>query len=57
VLIADDLLATGGTISAAVELVKQLGGQIMGLAFLIELTDLKGREKLKDYSVYSLLEY
>ena len=57
VLIADDLLATGGTISAAVELVKQLGGQIVGLAFLIELTDLKGRERLKGYSVYSLLEY
>ena len=57
VLIADDLLATGGTISAAVELVKQLGGQIVGLAFLIELTDLKGREILKGYSVHSLLEY
>lgn len=57
VLIADDLLATGGTISAAVELVKQLGGQIVGLAFLIELTDLKGRERLKGYSVHSLLEY
>jgi adenine phosphoribosyltransferase len=57
VLIADDLLATGGTISAAVDLVKQLGGQIVELAFLIELTALKGREKLKDYSVFSLLEY
>jgi len=57
VLIADDLLATGGTISAAVDLVKQLGGEIVELAFLIELTALKGREKLKDYSVFSLLQY
>ena len=57
VLIADDLLATGGTVSAAVDLVKQLGGEIVELAFLIELTALKGREKLKDYSVFSLLQY
>jgi len=57
VLIADDLLATGGTISAAVDLVKQLGGEIVELAFLIELMALKGREKLKDYSVFSLLQY
>jgi adenine phosphoribosyltransferase len=57
VLIADDLLATGGTISAAVDLVKQLGGEIVELAFLIELTALKGREKLKEHSVFSLLQY
>jgi len=57
VLIADDLLATGGTISAAVDLVHQLGGEIVELAFLIELTALKGREKLKDYSVFSLIQY
>jgi adenine phosphoribosyltransferase len=57
VLIADDLLATGGTISAAVDLVRQLGGEIVELAFLIELTPLKGREKLKDYSVFSLIQY
>jgi adenine phosphoribosyltransferase len=57
VLIADDLLATGGTIAAAVDLVKQLGGEIVELAFLIELTALKGREKLKEYSVFSLLQY
>ena len=57
VLIADDLLATGGTVAAAVDLVKQLGGEIVELAFLIELTALKGREKLKDYSVFSLLQY
>jgi adenine phosphoribosyltransferase len=57
VLIADDLLATGGTVSAAVDLVKQLGGEIVELAFLIELTGLKGREKLKGYPVFSLLQY
>ncbi len=57
VLIADDLLATGGTVSAAVDLVKQLGGDIVELAFLIELTDLKGRERLQGYSVFSLLQY
>jgi len=57
VLMADDLLATGGTVSAAVDLVKQLGGEIVELAFLIELTALKGREKLKGYSVFSLLQY
>lgn len=57
VLIADDLLATGGTVSAAVDLVRQLGGEIVELAFLIELTALKGREKLKDHSVFSLLQY
>jgi adenine phosphoribosyltransferase len=57
VLIADDLLATGGTISAAVELVRQLGGTIVELAFLIELTALKGRDKLKDHSIFSLIQY
>ncbi len=57
VLIADDLLATGGTISAAVDLVRQLGGEIVELAFLIELTALKGRERLKEYPVFSLLQY
>jgi len=57
VLIADDLLATGGTISAAVDLVRQLGGEIIELAFLIELTALKGREKLKEHSVFSLIQY
>lgn len=57
VLIADDLLATGGTVSAAVDLVKHLGGEIVELAFLIELTALKGRERLQDHSVFSLLQY
>jgi adenine phosphoribosyltransferase len=57
VLVADDLLATGGTISAAADLVRQLGGKIVELAFLIELTDLGGRARLRDYSVFSLLQY
>lgn len=56
-LIVDDLLATGGTAAAATELVKQLGGVIVGAAFLVELNDLKGREKLKGYEVLSLLQY
>ena len=57
VLIADDLLATGGTIAAAVDLVQKLGGHIVEIAFLIELMALKGRERLKDHSVFSLLQY
>lgn len=57
VVLADDLLATGGTISAAAELVRQLGGEIIELAFLIELTPLKGRERLKDLPVFSLIQY
>jgi adenine phosphoribosyltransferase len=50
-------LATGGTIAAVIDLVNQLGGSIVELAFLIELTALKGREKLKDHSVFSLIQY
>jgi adenine phosphoribosyltransferase len=57
VVLADDLLATGGTISAAADLVRQLGGEIVELAFLIELTELKGRERLKGLPVFSLLQY
>ena len=57
VLIIDDLLATGGTVKAVTDLVKQLQGKIAGIAFLIELTDLKGKEKLKGYPVYSLIKY
>ena len=57
VLIVDDLLATGGTVKAVTDLVKQLEGKIVGIAFLIELTDLKGIEKLKEYPVYSLIKY
>ena len=57
VLIVDDLLATGGTMEAAVKLVEALGGVVAGLAFLIELEELKGREKLKDYPVLTLMKY
>lgn len=57
VLVVDDLLATGGTISTTIDMVKKLGGEITGVAFLIELTYLPGREKLKDYDVISLIKY
>jgi adenine phosphoribosyltransferase len=57
VLICDDLLATGGTARAAAEMVKSLGGDICGMGFVVELDGLKGREKLKDYDVFSLLHY
>lgn len=57
VLIIDDLLATGGTIEAVIKLVKSLGGIVAGLAFLIELEELKGMEKLKDYPVLTLMKY
>lgn len=57
VLIVDDLLATGGTMYAAAKLVEKLGGEVVGLGFLIELTELKGREKLKGYKVESLIQY
>ena len=57
VLIVDDLLATGGTVEAAISLIEQMGGNVVGIAFLIELEALKGRERLKDYDVYSALKY
>jgi adenine phosphoribosyltransferase len=57
VLILDDLLATGGTVKAIIDLVKQLGGEVIGICFLIELTELNGRQKLKGYPVYSLIKY
>lgn len=57
VLIVDDLLATGGTVEAVTDLVKQLKAKISGIVFLIELTDLNGKEKLKEYPVYSLIKY
>lgn len=57
VLIVDDLLATGGTIKAAIELVESLGGIVSGICFLIELSDLNGRELLKDYNVKTLMTY
>jgi len=57
VFIADDLLATGGTMKTTIELVEKLGGQVVGLGFIIELADLEGRRTLEDYDVFSLLEY
>ena len=57
VLICDDLLATGGTMDACAKLVEKLGGEVVGLAFLVELTDLKGREKIEGYDIFTLMEY
>jgi len=57
VLIVDDLLATGGTVEATARLVTKLGGDIAGMAFLIELTFLKGRERLSKYDVFSIISY
>jgi|SRR5690554_5921674 len=57
VLIVDDLLATGGTIKATIDLVERSGAEVVGIAFLIELTDLKGMNLLKDYNVLSLIKY
>ena len=57
VLIVDDLLATGGTMAATVHLIKELGGVVVSIAVLIELVELRGREKLKDHHVLSLLSY
>ncbi len=57
VVIVDDLLATGGTAMAAAQLVKQLGGEIAEIDFLIELSALKGRERLRDYPLFSAVQY
>src|ERR1700744_4360213 len=57
VLLVDDLLATGGTMGATVKLVEQLGGEVAGIAFAIELDFLKGRSKLANFDVFSLLHY
>ena len=57
VLIVDDLLATGGTAAAVCQMIGQLKAKISGIIFLIELCDLKGRDKLKNYPVYSLIRY
>ncbi|MGH9834867.1 MAG: adenine phosphoribosyltransferase [Blastocatellia bacterium] len=57
VVIADDLLATGGTAGAVVKLVEKLGGKVVGLSFVIELEFLNGRERLAGYDVFSLLKY
>jgi adenine phosphoribosyltransferase len=57
VLIVDDLLATGGSAKAACQLVEKLGGKVVGVAFLIELVDLHGRDQLKGYDVFSLIKF
>ena len=57
VLVVDDLLATGGTVAGTIELVKQLKGEIVALAFLIELTFLKGRERLQGHDIVTLIRY
>jgi adenine phosphoribosyltransferase len=57
VLMVDDLLATGGTMAAACELIEKIGGQIVGISFLIELTELAGREKLGRYNIKCIISY
>lgn len=57
IAIVDDLLATGGTVNATAKLVEKMGGEVKAMEFLIELTDLKGREKNKEYKVDSLVQY
>ncbi|WP_349407991.1 adenine phosphoribosyltransferase [Pseudalkalibacillus sp. SCS-8] len=57
VLITDDLLATGGTIDATIQLVEKLGGVVAGIAFMIELTYLNGRDKLDGYDIFTLMQY
>ena len=57
VLIVDDLLATGGTVLGTIDLVKQLKGEVVGLSFLVELGFLKGRERLDDYPINSVISY
>ena len=57
VLIVDDLLATGGTVQGTVDLVRRLGGEIVALSFMVELTFLKGREQLREFEIHSLLSY
>lgn len=57
IVIIDDLIATGGTVEAAIKLIEKLGGEVVACVFLIELVDLKGREKLKGYPVKSIITY
>ena len=57
VVIMDDLLATGGTVEATVKLVEEAGGLVVGLGFMIELVELKGRDKIKDYDVKVLMKF
>lgn len=57
VLIVDDLLATGGTSQATAKMIEKIGGIVVGFAFLIELEFLKGRDKIKDYNIFSMITY
>ena len=57
VVVIDDLIATGGTIEAAIKLIEELGGKVVKVVFLMELAGLKGRDKLKDYDVESVIRY
>jgi len=57
VILIDDLLATGGTMNSTAKLVESLGAQVVGVGFLIELTFLNGRDKLRDYEVFSVMQY
>jgi adenine phosphoribosyltransferase len=57
VLLVDDLVATGGSAKAATELIERVGGVVAGIVFLIELTDLRGVEKLEGYDVFSLIRF
>ena len=57
VLMVDDLLATGGTMAAACKLIEKIGGQVAGVVFLVELAELRGREKIADYPVTSIISY
>jgi adenine phosphoribosyltransferase len=57
VLVVDDLLATGGTVSATIELVERLKGKVVAVAFLVELTALNGRARLQNYDIVSLIKF
>ena len=57
VVVIDDLIATGGTVEAAIKLIEELGGVVVKVVFLMELAGLKGRERLKDYDVESVIQY
>lgn len=57
VVLVDDIIATGGTMKAAARLVERLGGEVVAIVFLMELVDLKGRDVLKQYPVYSVIKY
>ena len=57
VLVVDDLIATGGTCSAAAQLVEKLGGEIVECAFVIDLPDLKGKDKIKGYKIFTMMEF